>query len=222
MMVVKLSELSLSDMDKEIIEIDKLIKATILLETGGVTKLMPTIGVEDGQMFDTTQSGARALEIKWLEEMETEASLQTEEMETEASLPACQGVVDAIMMEDTKEPAKDIGYMGVDLEARHSGGKVLEDTVEMMTGLGYMGVDMDAKGCQKESVVVVVSRKEDPHHHGGVLTPLHGPTTIPENEVEGDHVLWLHATEEQTEDKDITVGIKCCPGIEVTLPRYTY
>jgi hypothetical protein len=98
----------------------------------------------------------------------------------------------------------------------------MEDTVEMMTGPGYMGVDMEAKDCQEESVVVVVSRNEDPHHHGGVLTPVHGPTTIPENGVEGGHVLGLHATEGHTEDEDNTLGIKYCPGIKVTLPRYTY
>jgi hypothetical protein len=69
MMVMKLSELSLSDMDKEIIEIDELIKAMILVETSGVTRMMPTIGMEGVQMFNTTQSGARALEIKWLEEI---------------------------------------------------------------------------------------------------------------------------------------------------------
>ena len=78
MMVMKLSELSLSDMDKEIMEIEKLIKAMILVESDGVTEVMPTVDMEDMQMFDTTQSGARALEIKWLEEMEVEPCLLTE------------------------------------------------------------------------------------------------------------------------------------------------
>jgi hypothetical protein len=60
------------------------------------------------------------------------------------------------MMEDATEPATDIGYIGVDMEARHSGGNVMEDTVEMMTGPGYMGVNMKPKDVRKERVVVVL------------------------------------------------------------------
>ena len=136
MMVMKLSELSLSDMDKEIMEIEKLIKAMILVESDGVTEVMPTVDMEDMQMFDTTQSGARALEIKWLEEMEVEPCLLTEEMDTEASLPACQGGEDATMMEDNTDPTMDVGYIGMDMETGTRKNNVVEDIVEMMTGPG--------------------------------------------------------------------------------------
>ena len=83
MMVKKLDELSLSSMDKEITEIENLIKAMILVEADGVKEVLPIIDMDDVPMFDTTLSGARALEIKWLEEMEVTPSLGP-------SLPACQ------------------------------------------------------------------------------------------------------------------------------------
>ena len=103
----------------------------------------------------------------------------------------------------------------------------MEETVEleMRTGPGYMGVDMEPKECQEESMVVVVSRDEDPHHHGDKLIPVLGPATLPENGGEGGQVFGLLVTDghdKYREDKDNTLGIKYCPGIEVTLPRYTY
>ena len=190
-----------------------------------MTEVMPIVDMEDMLMFDTTQSGARALEIKWLEEMEVEPCLLTEEMDIEASLPACQGGEDATMMEDNTEPTMDVGYIGMDMETGTGRDDVVKDTVEMMTGPGYMGVDMEAKECQEESVVVVVSRDEDPHHHGDKLIPVLGPTTLPENGGEGGQVLGLLVTvghDKYREDNDIALGVKYCPGVEVTLPRYTY
>ena len=213
MMVKKLDELSLNSMDKEITEIEKLIKAMILVEADGVKEVLPIIDMDDVPMFDTTLSGARALEIKWLEEMEVTPSLGP-------SLPVCQD--DGYDMEVNTDPT-----VGVIMETGAMENNVMEETVEleMMTGPGYMGVDMEPKECQEESMVVVVSRDEDPHHHGDKLIPVLGPTTLPENGGEGGQVLGLLVTvghDKYREDNDIALGVKYCPGVEVTLPRYTY
>ena len=61
-------------------------------------------------------------------------------------------------------------------------------------------------------MMVGVSRHEEPHHHGGVLTPVQGPTTIPENGVEGDLVLGGHTTGGHERDRDLELGIKYCQG----------
>ena len=86
-------------------------------------------------------------------------------------------------------------------------------------GPGYMGDELE---CQVESMMVGVSREEEPHHHGGVITLVQGPTTIPENGVEGGLVLGGHTTGGHEREKELEMGIKYCPGVEVTLPRYRY
>ena len=126
------------------------------------------------------------------------------------------GVRNKVLVVDATEPDVDIGYMGLDCEMMENGVSLTRD--ETM-GPGYMGNKLE---CQVESMMVGVSREEEPHHHGGVITLVQGPTTIPENGGEGGLVLGGHTTGGHEHEKDLEMGIKYCPGLEVTLPRYKY
>ena len=90
-LVEKLQDLSLYEMDKNIREIEELVR-NMVLGAGAITEMLPTVGLEDITMFDDTRRDER-LQAKWFEEMEEETSTSTGSymvedmmMETETSL----------------------------------------------------------------------------------------------------------------------------------------
>ena len=168
-MMKELSNLSLEDLDKDMLTIERLVTMMMIDEAGADTGKHSIISMDDVEMCEAAKHNPNTTIIKWADELMDTVTKDTEGYrDGELSMggePMMNNFAQGDMKEDT-----------------------LPEGVEMMPEVeGGMEVAlsrrMDKQPDELESVVGV-ERLNYPHHYGGGHTQLLSPATITENGVE--------------------------------------
>ena len=199
LMLEKLSKLTLLELEKDMMEIERLVRDMVIMEAGEAAAKMDIIDTEDVVLVTVTSDNLEAVDIKWADE-------QMDIMVKEHT-----GQEDMMMIDYSGEEVE------LDIDIRMVQEEYKKDTVTLMGG-HLPGED---------SVVGVESYFVYPHHYGGGHTPLLRPATITEKGVELGCVIGLPTTGDQGEVDNMVVeledeDIKYCPGLGVVLPSYTF
>jgi hypothetical protein len=199
LMLEKLSKLTLLELEKDMMEIERLVRNMVIMEAGEAAARMNIIDTEDVVMVTVTSDNLEVVDIKWTDEQMDIVTKEYTEQE------------DMMRMAHSGEEVE------TDIDIRMVQEEYKEDTVTLMDGHLPGG----------ESVVGVESYSRYPHHYGGGHTPLLRPVTITEKGVELGCVIGLPTTGDQGEVDNVMVeledgDIKYCPGMGVVLPSYTF
>ena len=79
------------------------------------------------------------------------------------------------------------------------------DVMEYDVWLALELAEMGIRWGPNDSMMVEGSQMDDPHHHGGMLFPVHGPSTLPEKGWERKNELGIHTPGKRTPIDDCVV-----------------